>query len=243
MGGFSGQAQGRGGCHYIAAGVRGMKYRYAYSLLEAACALCDVDHQTVAAAMSASDMERARTAMKDATAVCRQCPEEFDCPTWVGLCADEPRLVCPRGYDRPPSYDEKDYIQTRRYIPDPAEAPPEVIEICQLLHDALAEGALSGTTDAIPRASLIDYWAHHYPGDKPAFLFDEPEVAGDGGKAEIVLGALLEYLKTQRQFKLEAAKLEITDFSLGRGFGSRSLDTVFAKAQEAFRNARNDTKK
>lgn len=220
-----------------------MKYKFAYSLVEAASELCGADYQTIAAAMSANDLARARASMEEATAECYQCPEAIDCPRWFTPAGGEPaEFFCPQGYRQPPSYKLDDYIPERRYLPEPAEAPAEVIEMCQLLNAALVAGALAGAPDAIPRASLIAFWTGQYPTDKPDFLFDEPAEVAGGGKAEIVLGALLEYLDDERYFKFGNAK-EAVHKMLGNRFSPRTQDNVFSAARDAFRNARSTNKK
>lgn len=222
-----------------------MKYKFAYSLIEAACALCDSGHEPIAIAMELADKCSAENAMVEATKKCRECAEAVDCPTWVGGSPEDASLICPEGYDRPPSFRADDYLpRCRRLIPTLDEASADVVEISQLLSDALDAGELVGTPDAISRINLQTFWEKVYPADKPAIFYGESDqAAGDGGKAEIVLGALLQYLKAQRHFKLDAAKQEITEYGLGRGFSSRSLDTVFSKALETFRNTQIAEKK
>lgn len=97
----------------------------------------------------------------------------------------------------------------------------------------------------IKRTDLKEWMEKAYPSEKPAFLFEQEDSKGqvDCSKTEVVLGALLQYLKSHGHFKLESAKAEIAEFGLGRGFSSRSLDDVFAKAQTAFRSARKGANK
>jgi hypothetical protein len=207
-----------------------MKYKYAYSLLEAACALGDADYQNIATAMSASDTVHARTAMEEATAACRSCTEAIDCPTWRGY-AEDRTLVCPQGYNHPPSSDISNYVPKRRHIPDKEEAPGEVIELCQLLSDALASGTLAGTPDAISRANLIAFWELHYPTDKPAFLFDAPPDAVPlDSDLLLIIAALLSQLKAVNARNNQDNVAADIAAILGPGFGETKLKHIFAHA-------------
>lgn len=218
-----------------------MKYKYAYSLLEAACALGNADYQAIAAAMSANDSVRANAAMDEATAACRSCTEAIDCPTWVGY-AEDRTLTCPQGYNHPPSYDISNYAPKRRHIPDKEEAPGEVIELAQLLSDALASGTLAGTPDAISRANLIGFWEQHYPTDKPAFLFDAPaDAAPLDSDLLLIVAALLSQLKAvnarNNQDNIAADIATI----LGPGFGETKLKHIFAHANNTLAMRRTPT--
>lgn len=213
-------------------------YKYSFTVLEAACALCDVDVEHVRSAMLATDTKVADQAMKAVLSKCRFCSSQLDCPEWTPMGYEEPAtLICPEHFQSVPSEKLEDYLPAPRSVPMEGEAPKVLVDICQLLGDAIAGGELSSTNGLISRTSLKVFWEKLYPDDKPAMFCDlGRETAGDGGKLQIVLGALLHYLKGNKYFKAEDAKRAISEYSLGRGFSTRTLDTLFSEASEAFRN-------
>lgn len=214
-----------------------MKYRYTYSLLEAACALCAADHQAVQASMSSNDQMRAQATKMVATEKCRECPKYFvECPEWKGD-IDEPWLDCPQQYESPPSFNDDGYTPKRRFVPAPDEASNTVIEMCRLLQAALSAGELAGTPDAILRSSLIDYWVRQYPNEKPEFLFPPIEVPAVDTDLLLIIATLIQQIKVtnekQEDIVFNANKI------LGKGFSESRLEKIFAQANRtlATRNA------
>lgn len=222
-----------------------MEFQFVFSLIEAACIVCEYDYDAVVEEMARNDRNAALVEMEKALRLCDACDRQRSrCPEWTSYYPEDGMLVCPHNFSSPPSRDIQNYLpSTVRTHPYDGEFSDEFVRCVQMLREALRAGHLQGSEDQIARPDLMAFLEKHYPHVKPDVLFAGQLMPLGDSKAQVVLGALLTYLEKQRYFKFETAKLAISDAIPGRGFGKRTLEDIFSNAKASFSNAGGDSKK
>lgn len=209
--------------------------QYTYTVLEAAAMWLDLDPLPILERMAKTDMSIAEAKRDAAIAKCKACPDQPSCPQWY----DDTSITCPEGYSHVPSADASHYLHdTKRYVPLTGEFPehPELAERVRLLQSAIECGDLPGHDGAISHIDLRQWLERYDPLQKPSFLYGQNEVIrASDDKIFAIIGALLSELEARRMNQTAACAMVAEKLAGHRGFSTRNLDDVFAKARAEFR--------